>query len=185
MRIDAGIVEAAGRGDPAAFEALVRETHRSVYGLVYRLVANHEDAADVMQEVYVRVWRSLRRFRGESSFETWIYRVATNAALSHLKRRRRDPEPIDPHAMAEVEPAAGTEVADRAELLERALAALPMQARTAVVMRDVYGFSIAEIAKQIGATEGAVKVRLFRARKRLADRLEADGVVVPIRRKSS
>lgn len=186
MQIDDRLVEAAGRGDPAAFESLVRETHRAVYGLVFRLVGNHDDAADVMQDVYLRVWRSLKTYRGDAAFSTWLYRVAANAAFSHLKRRGREAEPVDPQDLAATQRSvAGPSEDAPSEAIERAVARLPVPMRTVVVMKDVYGFSIAEIAKQVGATEGAVKVRLFRARRRLADELHAGGDVIPMKRRAT
>jgi RNA polymerase sigma-70 factor (ECF subfamily) len=186
LHIDATLVEAAKRGDQGAFEGLVRETHRSVYGLVYRLVGNHDDAADVMQETYLRVWRGLRSFRGDAAFDTWVYRVAANAAMSHLKKRSRDPEPVDPTEQAPFErPVLQPEEPLDAEVLERALPKLPVAMRTVIVMKDMYGFSLEEIAKHVGATEGAVKVRLFRARRRLAELMYGSDVVVPMRRKKA
>jgi len=186
LQIDGTVVEAARRGDAEAFEALVRQTHRSVYGLVYRLVGSHDDAADVMQETYLRVWRGLRSFRGDSSFETWVYRVAANAAMSHLRRRGREPEPVDPAKLVPEEATtAGPDEGPSTDGVERALATLPVAQRTAVVLKDVYGFSVEEIAKRVGATEGAVKVRLFRARRRLAEELYRSNVVVPIKRKKA
>ncbi len=186
MHIDATLVEAAKRGDQDAFEALCRETHRSVYGLVYRLVGNHDDAADVMQETYLRVWRGLRSFRGDATFGTWVYRVAANAAMSHLKKRGREPEPVDPADLAPLErPAPGPEEPLDQEALERALTKLPQAMRTVIVMKDMYGFSLEEIARQVGATEGAVKVRLFRARRRLVELMYGSDVVVSIKRKKA
>ena len=186
MHIDATLVEAAKRGDQGAFEALVRETHRSVYGLVYRLVGNHDDAADVMQEAYLRIWRSLRSFRGDAAFDTWVYRVAANAALSHLKKRSRQPEPVDPADLAPLErPAPEPEEPLDVEALEGALTKLPIAMRTVIVMKDMYGFTLEEIAKQVGATEGAVKVRLFRARRRLAELMYGNDVVVQMKRKKA
>jgi len=186
LHIDATLVEAARRGDSEAIEELVRETHRSVYGLVFRLVGNHDDAADVMQEVYVRIWRGLRNFRGDAGFATWAYRIAANTAVSFLKKRGREAAPMDP---ADLEPLeqpvpAQNEPAD-AEALEAALAKLPAPMRTVVVMKDVYGFTLEEIAKQVGATEGAVKVRLFRARRKIADLMYGSDVVVPMKRKKA
>lgn len=184
LQIDRTIVEAARRGDADAFETLVRETHRSVYGLVYRIVGNHDDAADVAQDVYVRVWRSLRAFRGDAAFETWVYRVATNAALSHLKRRGRAGEPLGPGELAALErPVDSSGEQLTAEEVDRALRRLPAAQRAVVVLKDVYGFSMQEIAQQVGTTEGAVKVRLFRARRRLAEELYRGGVIVPMKRK--
>ncbi len=186
MLIDATLVEAAKRGDSEAFESLIAETHKAVYGLVYRLVGNHDDAADVMQETYLRIWRSLRTYRGEAAFATWAYRIAANTAMTHLKRRSREAEPVDPANLAPMErPApAAAEPLDPG-VLDEALARLPAPMRTVLVMKDVYGFSLAEIAKQVGATEGAVKVRVFRARRRLAEELYGNDVVVPMRRKKT
>jgi RNA polymerase sigma-70 factor, ECF subfamily len=186
LYIDATLVEAAKRGDPEAFEALIAETHKAVYGLVYRLVGNHDDAADVMQDTYLRIWRSLRTYRGDAGFATWAYRIAANAAMTHLKRRGREAEPVDPADLAPLERAASApeEPVDPGAL-DEALARLPAPMRTVLVMKDVYGFSLAEIAKQIGATEGAVKVRVFRARRRLAEELYGSDVVVPMRRKKT
>ncbi|HJR19840.1 MAG TPA: RNA polymerase sigma factor [Actinomycetota bacterium] len=186
MHIDATLVEAARRGDPEAFESLLERTHKAVYGLVYRLVGNHEDAADVMQETYLRIWRSLRSYRGEAAFETWAYRIAANAAMTYLKRRGREAEPVDPATLAPLERAEPSpDEPPDAGALEEALARLPVAMRTVLVMKDVYGFSLAEIAKQVGATEGALKVRVFRARRRLAEELYGNDVIVPMRRKKT
>ena len=185
MHRDATLVEAARRGDSEAFEALIEQTHKAVYGLVYRLVGNHDDAADVMQETYLRIWRSLRSYRGDAAFATWAYRIAANAAMTHLKRRGREAEPVDPADLAPLEQAVPVEEPLDSEVLDRALAKLPTPMRTVLVMKDVYGFSLAEIAKQVGATEGAVKVRVFRARRRLAEELYGNDVVVPMRRKKT
>ena len=186
MQIDATLVEAAKRGDPGAVEALIAETHKAVYGLVYRLVGNHDDAADVMQETYLRIWRSLRSYRGDAAFGTWVYRIAANAAMSFLKRRGREAEPVDPAAIAETErPAADPEQPLDAEVLDGALARLPVSMRTVVVLKDVYGFTLDEIARQVGSTEGAVKVRLFRARRRLAEELYGNEEVVPMRKRKT
>jgi len=186
LHIDATLVEAARRGDQGAFSDLVRETNRSVYGLVFRLVGNHDDAADVMQETYLRIWRGLRNFRGDAAFDTWVYRVAANTAMTHLKKRGRTPEPVDPADLEPLErPAPEAETSPDAEAVEEALKKLPETMRTVLVMKDMYGFSLEEIAKQVGATEGAVKVRLFRARRRLAELVYGSDVVVSIKRKKA
>jgi RNA polymerase sigma-70 factor (ECF subfamily) len=187
LQVPQQLIESVRRGEPGAFEELVQQTHRSVYSLVYRIVANAEDAADVTQDVYLRVWRGLRGFRGDANFSTWLYRVAANAALTHVKRRARGGVPTDPAEMPDVPADDGTEGRADAELLERALATLPVSQRAVVVLKDVYGWTCEEIGKQMGTTEGAVKVRLFRARQRLADELASAGVVIPMkkRKKSS
>lgn len=183
MQVPRELVEACKRGEPGAFDELVRETHRSVYSLIYRIVGNPDDAADVTQDVYLRVWRGLRSFRGDAEVTTWLYRVAANAALTFIKRRARQGAPVDPGEMRDVPVADGTEQRADAEVLEAALAKLPPQQRAVVVLKDVYGWTCEEIGRRMGATEGAIKVRLFRARQRLADDLASSGVVVPIQRR--
>jgi RNA polymerase sigma-70 factor, ECF subfamily len=187
LQVPPELVESCRRDEPGAFDELVRMTHRSVYSLVYRIVGNPDDAADVTQDVYLRVWRGLRSFRGDANVSTWLYRVAANAALTHIKRRARAGAPVAPEDMPDVPSEDGAEGRADAALLEQALLRLPPPQRAAVVLKDVYGWSCEEIGRHMGATEGAVKVRLFRARQRLADELASAGVVVPMkkRKKSS
>jgi RNA polymerase sigma-70 factor (ECF subfamily) len=165
------LLEAARRGEPGAFEELVERTHRRVYTLAHRLVGDRHEAEDVAQEAYMRAYRSLRGFRGEARFETWLYRITTNAAMSHLRRRGRFGDVLaegDERLSREPEPRDLDEVVERDEV-ERALAALPPGQRTVVLLKDVYGFSCQEIGDEIGISEGAVKVRLHRARRRLKE----------------
>lgn len=187
MEIPRELIESCKRGDPDAFETLVRETHGAVFSLVFRIVGNVEDAADVTQDVYVRVWRGLRSFRGDAQFGSWLYRVAANAALTHLKRSRKQADPVDPADLPEAAGPDRVQQADDAAALEQALQVLSPEQRAVVVMKDVYGMTCEEIGREVGSTEGAVKVRLFRARQRLADHLASTGVVVPMkkRKKSS
>jgi RNA polymerase sigma-70 factor (ECF subfamily) len=185
LQVPEELVEACRRGDPAAFEELVRTTHRAVYTLVYRIVGNPDDAADVTQDVYVRVWRGLRGFRGDANLATWLYRIAANASLTHIKRRARLAAPVDPAELPEEPTEDRTEQQGDADVLERALARLPEHQRAVVVLKDIYGWTCEEIGKQMGTTEGAIKVRLFRARQRLADDLAATGVIVPMKRKKA
>jgi RNA polymerase sigma-70 factor (ECF subfamily) len=166
------LVDACKRGDPRAFEELVEATHRQAYTLALRLVGDRQEAEDVAQEAYLRVFRGLSGFRGEARFETWFHRIVANAAMNHLRRKGRfgdltaEPDDLE-HSMPDT--AADTErVADRDEL-DRALARLPEAARAVVVMKDVYGLSCREIGREIGISEGAVKVRLHRARRRLKE----------------
>jgi RNA polymerase sigma-70 factor (ECF subfamily) len=168
------LLAACRRGDPRAFEEVVRRTYRHVYTQALRLVGDRQEAEDVAQEAYLRVFRGLAGFRGEAQFETWLYRIVANAAMTHLRRRRRFGE-LMTEADEEPEglPAEGR-VAERAvdrEALELALRSLPPSMRSAVVLKDVYGLSCREIGEQLGVSEGAVKVRLHRARKRLKELL--------------
>jgi RNA polymerase sigma-70 factor (ECF subfamily) len=168
------LLAACRRGDPQAFEEIVERTYRHVYTQALRLVGDRQDAEDVAQEAYVRVFRGLAGFRGDAQFETWLYRIVSNAAMTHLRRRRRFGEVLTERTAEPLELRAEVRVAEEAverDALERALEALPMSMRSVVVMKDVYGLSCREIGDQIGISEGAVKVRLHRARKRLKEHL--------------
>jgi RNA polymerase sigma-70 factor (ECF subfamily) len=193
MDVDPDVVRACQRGEPGALDALVRATYADVYALAFRLVRDRDEAADVTQEVFVRVMRSVVGFRGESAFGTWLHRVTVNTALTSLRKRSRRAQPgreafAMPDSVATIvdEDAGPEERAERAELLARAeaaVAALPESSRTIVVLRDVEGLSTAEVAAATGLSETAVKVRLFRARERLRASL-ADSSVTPLPRRS-
>ena len=172
------LIERCKAGDERAWAELVETTHREVYTLCLRILRRPEDAADATQDTYVKAWRGLAGFRGEASFTTWLYRVATNAAISRHRQRARRSEreslDLELHTAetaspADAESAASTRL-DLAEL-ESALARLPEHHRMAVVLRDVYGFSIEEIASRLGVSSTAAKVRVHRARKALKDQL--------------
>jgi RNA polymerase sigma-70 factor (ECF subfamily) len=165
------LLEACRRGDAGAFEELVEQTQRQVYTLAYRLVGDRHEAEDVAQEAYLRVFRSLRGFRQEARFETWLYRIVTNAAFSHLRRKGRFGAVLaegQESAVEEPEVRPVEAALDRDEV-KRALQGLTPGARMVVVLKDVYGLSCQEIADEMGLSEAAVKVRLHRARKRLKD----------------
>ena len=192
MDVDPEVVRACQRGEAGALDALVRATYADVYALAFRLVRDRDEAADVTQEVFVRVMRSVVGFRGESAFGTWLHRVTVNTALTSLRKRSRRPLPgreafaapgsVDDVADTDAGP---EERAERAELLARAeaaVAALPESSRTIVVLRDVEGLSTAEVAAATGLSETAVKVRLFRARERLRASL-SDSSVTPLPRR--
>ncbi len=194
MDVDPEVVRACQRGEAGALDALVRATYADVYALAYRLVRDRDEAADVTQEVFMRVMRSVVGFRGESAFGTWLHRVTVNTSLTALRKRSRRPLPgreafgmPGEEGGGMVDPDAGPEErAERAELLARAeaaVAALPESSRTIVVLRDIEGLSTAEVAAATGLTETAVKVRLFRARERLRASL-ADASVTPLPRRT-
>src|SRR5919106_7082963 len=165
------LLEACRRGDAGAFEELVERTQPHVYTLAYRLVGDRHEAEDVAQEAYLRVFRSLRGFRQEARFETWLYRIVTNAAFTHLRRRGRFGVLLaegQEQAVEEPEVRPMEAALDRDEV-KRALQGLTPGARAVVVLKDVYGLSCQEIADEMGLSESAVKVRLHRARKRLKE----------------
>src|SRR5438132_7095677 len=159
------LLEACRRGDRAAFEEVVRRTYRHVYTQALRIVGDRHEAEDVAQEAYIRVFRGLAGFRGEAQFETWLYRIVANAAMTHLRKRRRfgdlPREPGDEPARSGSSERPDDRALDRVAL-ERALRELPDAMRTVVLLKDVYGLSCREIGMGLGVSEGAVKVRLHR-----------------------
>jgi RNA polymerase sigma-70 factor (ECF subfamily) len=174
------LVERARAGDTAAFEELVRITSPACYALALRLVGNEHDARDVMQDAYLRAFRGLRRFRGEAGFSTWLHRITVNCAASLVKGRQKAScdqlddfveaaQLIEQRSDGNPESVASTAV-DRERLVE-ALAELPDPLRLVVVLRDVYDLSHRDIAKELGISQAAAKVRLHRARRRLRERL--------------
>lgn len=167
------LVEAARAGDVASFEELVRRTSADTFTLARRLVSDDEDARDVVQDAYLRAYRSIGKFRGDAQFTTWLYRITANCASTHLGRRRRhrhdelDEEVDVPDPKPEHDPQAAADGALLRSELEAAIADLPPRLRAVVVLRDIYDLSHAEIADELGISESAAKVRLHRARRRL------------------
>lgn len=174
--VSAELVRRCKKGDESAWTELVRATHREVYTLCLRILRDPDDAAEATQDAYLRAWRGLGGFRGDAMFSTWLYRVATNAAISKQrsrKRRREQEVRSDDDVLALIPSAASTEATAETRLdlaaLEQALEALPELYRSAVVLRDVYGMSIEEISQRVGISESAAKVRVHRGRKRLRE----------------
>jgi RNA polymerase sigma-70 factor, ECF subfamily len=163
------------RGDGPAFEELVRATHRRVYSLAYRLVGDRSDAEDVAQEAYLRMFRGLAGFREEAAFETWMHRIVANCAMTHLRKKGRFGDLLrDEDGPDLPTPDRAQEIAIERDELTRGLAMLPQGQRTVLLLKDVYDLSVREIAQELGIEEGAVKVRLHRARKRLKEILEEE-----------
>ena len=174
---DGSLVQAAQRGDRRALEQLLQLHYDRIYAVCRRVTGHDADAADAAQEALIAIVRNIERFDGRASFGTWVYRIATNASLDELRRRRRRPlaavpapgeqssEPPDPTAGG-----AFDAVADR-EVLEVALAGLSDEFRVPVVLRDVADLDYAEIAEVLGVPVGTVKSRIARGRAALATAL--------------
>jgi RNA polymerase sigma-70 factor (ECF subfamily) len=170
------LVERCRQGDEQAWKELVEATHRDVYTLCLRILRDPDDAAEATQDAYLKMWRGLKGFRGDAMLETWMYRVATNTAISkHRSRKRKkahetgigDELLTEMAASGSVEATAGAKI--EIEALDKALQTLPEHYRAAVVLRDVYGFSTEEIAKQLKISTTAAKVRVHRGRKKLKE----------------
>jgi RNA polymerase sigma-70 factor (ECF subfamily) len=178
---EARLVAAAKAGDSDAFAELVRATEADIYTLAYRLTGNAEDARDVAQEAYLRAFRSLKKFRGDARFSTWMYRITANCASTQLVRRSkgRHEELSDDDTIVDERPESDPEtMAEAGAMRDRvteALGDLPPILRAVVVLRDVYDLPHEAIASELGITESAAKVRLHRARRKLRERLFPTG----------
>ena len=173
----AALVSAAKAGDTDAFDALVVATHAETYTLALRLTGNEEDARDVVQEAYLRAFKGLKKFRGDAAFTTWMYRITANCASTLLARRsrHRHDDIEDQLGLADDRPDADPEQVTDALLLRQdvdaALQHLPPGLRAVVMLRDVYDLPHEDIARELGISETAAKVRLHRARRQLRERL--------------
>jgi RNA polymerase sigma-70 factor, ECF subfamily len=162
-------------GSDRAFEVLVRRHEDRIFALALRMLGERSDALDATQEAFVSAFRQARSFRGDSSFGTWLYRIAINACKDLMRKRGRWGEPTEDVGadLATTEDVEGS-VSDRMDL-SAALARLPEEFRDAVVMHDLGGIPYEEIARTTRTNIGTVKSRISRGRKRLADLLEHPG----------
>lgn len=172
------LIARAQQGDRAAFAALVRAHQDEVYTLARRLVGDPHLAADIAQETLVRAWRALPRFRGDAQLSTWLHRITVNTAWTLKDRARRTAGvPLDDYREVAAipgpdDPETAGELLELRGRLRSAFERLPEGQRQVVVMKDVYGWSHGEIAEAMEISVTAAKVRLHRARARLARDLE-------------
>ncbi len=167
-------IRKAQRADTRAFEALYRMHIDRVYGLCLRMTSNRSEAEDCAQEAFIQAWNQLDRFRGESSFGTWLHRIAVNAVLGRIRKSRREQDRIQ--AAQDVTPSLAS-VADTGELRDLAAAVdrLPEGARHAFVLSGIYGYSHEETSDMLGIAVGTSKAQVHRARRLLAQQLEQEG----------
>jgi RNA polymerase sigma-70 factor (ECF subfamily) len=170
------LIEACLAGRPGAFDLVVERHRRAVYQLCYRFAGNHEDASDLSQDVFLRAYRGLGKFRGGSSLATWLYRIGVNLCLNQVARKTSPTEAIDvrQHVDTRSESAADRVLRkERGQSVRRAIAALPPKQRATLVLRMYHEMSHEQIAAVLGGSVGAVKANFFHAlgnlRKRLAD----------------
>ena len=169
------LVRAAGRGDSAAFEQLVRLYENKVYHLALRMCASPEDANDVAQEAFLAAWKGLPSFRGESGFSTWLYRLTSNAAIDHLRRNKKQKGDLslddEELSLDAVDPGPRPQdAAEKSELKEAVAAGLRQLSddhRQVLVLREIQELSYEEIAGMLGLDLGTVKSRISRARNAL------------------
>jgi len=182
---DTELVARTKEGDASAFDELVRRYSPRVYGLVYNMTSNHEETNDLLQDIFLKAFRSIKGFRGDSSFYTWIHTIGMNMTINFLKKRNRRRGPslddVDSHIENDpdfIEATSGTDPrreANLAELQKRlneAMQKLSHDHRAVVTMFDIQGMPHAEIAKILGISEGTVRSRLFYAHRQLQNYLE-------------
>ncbi len=180
------IIRSVLRGNVNDFEKLVTAYEKNVYNIALRMVGDPEDAADMTQETFIKAYRALSSFRGDSKFSSWLYRIASNVCLDFLRSRSRHPQvslsTVDEDDRATFElpdmrqnPEEQLMKKLGMEAVRRGLEQLPEQQRQILVLRELGGLSYAELAQTLGLEEGTVKSRIFRARKRLCALLLCDG----------
>jgi RNA polymerase sigma-70 factor (ECF subfamily) len=170
---DAELVARARDGDAAAFEELVRRHEKPLFGYVYRMCGNHADTEEITQASFVRAWEKLAGFRGESSFKTWLFRIATNLSINRRTRTRPTEELNEflPAPPAD-EPEETYRQQVREELVQAALSRLPSDQRSALVLSVYQELSYKEIAAAMGKSTRAVDSLLFRAKANLRKALD-------------
>ncbi|MBV9851093.1 MAG: sigma-70 family RNA polymerase sigma factor [Armatimonadetes bacterium] len=185
---DLALVDRCRRNDTAAFDEVVGRYKNKVYNYIYRMVGNTDDAEDLTQEVFVRMYTSLESFRRQASLHTWLFRIASNLCIDHFRRGKKargaaysldEPPPGDGgegsggHEVADAkyEPHRLLEQQEMAEQIQQALGRLPEKLRTVLILHDIEDLPYEEIAQVVGCPLGTVKSRLFHARLQLRERL--------------
>jgi RNA polymerase sigma-70 factor (ECF subfamily) len=157
-------IEACQRGDREAFDGLVQRYEKDVYRLCFRYVNNHHDASDLAQEVFLKAYRAIGRFRGESSFSTWLYRIAVNACLN-FRAARRPPMDELPETLADGSKGvvARMETDERARQVRDAVRRLPDKQRATLILKIYQELTHEEVAAILGSSVGTVKANVFHA----------------------
>jgi RNA polymerase sigma-70 factor (ECF subfamily) len=192
------LIEQCLAGDQAAWEQIVKLHWRKVFNVAYQFVGSHDQAEDLAQEIFLKIFRSLDTFDRRANFQTWLISVSRNLCIDHYRSVRKERQTINRDVAAEdlapassaASPLATLENRDLAALLRQALQTLPQSLRLAVLLRDIQELSYLEIAERLRLPEGTVKSRINRGRKELARQIlrlreEADGRRVDARRPGS
>jgi RNA polymerase sigma-70 factor (ECF subfamily) len=182
-RPDDELVRFAQDGENRAFDELVRRYQDKVYRLCYKILRHEDDAAEAMQDAFLSAYRGLKNFKAESTFSTWLYRVATNASLMKYRKRRDKHLSLDQSQSQDDEaepmqlpdwsaqPPEELLTAEMREVMKESIERLPEELRTVFVLRDIEGLSNADVGKELKLSVAAVKSRLHRARIALRERL--------------
>ena len=176
MDEDIQLVERYLGGDAEAVETLVMKYQKRIYTIVYRMTRNVEDAKDLTQKTFVKAIEGIKGFRRESSFKTWIYRIAINTSLTHLKGNRREERELDESMMGSHPGTLSTIIEnEKRGFIRKGLDELPERQRLAVILRAYEGLSCTETAQVMGCSEGAVKAHYHHGVKRLKEIVKEKG----------
>ncbi len=184
---DLELIEKFKMGDEGVFEEIVRRYQKKVYNSTYRMMGNHEDAWDLAQEAFLRVYRNLNRFQGRSSFSTWLFTITTNICRDELRKRQRQ---IKAHSLSEPirvkdgeierdivdDSMIPEDISLQRELrdeIQEVINNLPEEQKEVIVLREIQGFSYEEIAEIVGVAIGTVKSRISRGRRNLRQELDS------------
>ncbi len=189
---DQGLILKAKQGNIHAFELLIRQHEKTVYNIAYRMFHHEEDAKDISQEVWIKVYKSLSKFEENANFTTWIYRIAVNTCIDEIRRRKgKETYSVDESVETEKGPIAKQYrdskptpeeqylKKESAEIMQKMINTLSEEHKTLVILRDIQGFSYGEIAEIIPCSMGTVKSRLARARTQLKKMLSKQRELSP------
>lgn len=164
---DGALVTASAEGQRGAFDVIVERHRRTVYQVCYRFAGNHEDASDLAQDSFVRAWRGIKTFKGQSALSTWLYRIAVNVCLNRVSTKALATDPIestDHFEDTRIEGAQSTLLREeRAAAVRRAIASLPKKQRATLILRTYHELSHQQIADILGSSVGATKANFFHA----------------------
>ncbi|MGI6560964.1 MAG: RNA polymerase sigma factor [Clostridia bacterium] len=182
------LLEKARKGDVDAFEMLIREHERKAFNIAYRFLKNADDAEDITQEAFLRAFRSIKKFKGQSSFSTWLYRIINNTCIDFVRaKQNKITDSIDKTIQYDNEelelqipgdqndPVDMAETAEISQLMQSMLALLPDDQKMAIILRDIQGFSYQEISEITGVGMGTVKSRINRGRMALKELIQKNG----------
>ena len=174
--LDLELVQKTARGDEKAFEQLMAKYEKAVFNTIYRYIGNTEDVEDLAQEIFIKIWKNAKKFKGRSKFSTWLYRIAVNHCLDYRKKNRQRAVSLDQMTDKDIIPEALQVSADRDQetrvaIVRKALSELPDRQRIALVLAQYEGLSYKEIAETMKVTVSSVESLIFRARKALKAKL--------------
>jgi RNA polymerase sigma-70 factor (ECF subfamily) len=191
------LLEKARKGDVDAFEMLIREHERKAFNIAYRFLKNADDAEDITQEAFLRAFRSIKKFKGQSSFSTWLYRIINNTCIDFVRaKQNKITDSIDKTIQYDNEelelqipgdqndPVDMAETAEISQLMQSMLALLPDDQKMAIILRDIQGFSYQEISEITGVGMGTVKSRINRGRMALKELIQKNGELFDYYRKN-